>query len=495
MLRSTFASASAAVVLGAALLLAAAAWNGVAFARPDTGDCYLRILTEPSHTRGRSNTIRWEAVPSHCWKSASETANGKKSTDRRFVVTITTPATAAKTTVTVRGQDETAATVGPDDFPGGAIDGQQFSYRLARKEKWCIEGSVIPGIDCADYGTSTIESVNNVWSTQDDRPPTGSLVLAGGTTFVSSLEMPAAVTAADPGANASGPGYVAFGGSGRRSGCGVMTACAEPIRQGMTVRLEPGPDGIRTVEARVYDRARGPADDPGETTIGMPPGNVSASFQDTIFVDRTAPYVYLRISSVRVTVGTPVTFDASQTSEQEGSGVSPGTAAWRFGDGASARNLVATHAYARTGKYTVGFSVQDWVGNVARSAPVELEVVAAAVPPQPQTTETPPAAPAPTTVDRKPPTLSALAVRRRGGRAIVAFRVSERAVVRFEVRRVLPRPVRRLASLSRQLAAGRRSIVLPAASTRKSGRYAILLVARDRAGNVSRAHTLRLTTR
>jgi hypothetical protein len=63
------------------------------------------------------------------------------------------------------------------------------------------------------------------------------------------------------------------------------------------------------------------------------------------------------------------------------------------------------------------------------------------------------------------------------------------------VRRLLPRPARRLASLSRQLGAGRRGILLPAAATKKPGRYAIVLVARDRAGNVSRPRTLRLTTR
>lgn len=465
-------------------MLAVAASGGGAGAA-SAGYCDFQILPEPSHTRGRSNKIRWESPPTNCWKSGGS--------DRRFVVTITNEATGAKDTVTVNGRDKVDATIGQDDFPAGAVDGQRFTYRVTRKEKECTDA--VPVGPCLEDRTLAYDSVNTVWSTQDDRAPTGALVLAAGLTYVNTVELPIAVTASDPGTNASGPGYVAFGGSGRRGGCGVLIGCAEPLQQGMSVRLEPGPDGIRTVEARVYDRARGPADDPGATMIGSPPGNASAPFSDSIFLDRTAPYITVRISSVRVAVGAPVTFDASQTSEQEGSGVSPGTGAWTFGDGGTARSLVATHAYARTGMYTIGFAVSDWAGNVARSAPVEIEVVAAPVSPQPVETETPPQAPPPTTVDRRPPVFSAFAVRRRGGRATVAFRLSERATVRVEVRRLTPRPARRVASLSRQLAAGRRSILLPAASTRKPGRYTIVLVARDRAGNVSRARTLTLAAR
>jgi len=480
-------------VLGAAALVAAASWSGAGSARPHAG-CDTVVLPEPSHTRGRSNTIRWERVPGSCWRN--DDAAGKKSTERRFVVTITNTATGAKETVTVRGDDEVDATVDPDEFPGGpaAIDGVRFSYSIVRKERVCIHGSPSLGI-CERHDTSTHPYSNVVTSTQDDRAPTGSLVLAGGATFVRSLDVLATVAASDSGEGASGPGYVAFAGSDRLGGCRAVFGCAEPLSPSLTVRLPPGPDGLRTVEARVYDRARGPADDPGTTTIGTPPGNVSAPFRATVFLDRTPPYIFMRISTVRVAVGVPVTFDASQSVDPNGSGVQPASGEWTFGDGARATSLVVTHTYTSPGRFPLGFSVADQVGNVAQSVPVEIEVVAAPVPPQPRTTETPPTAPAPATVDRRPPTMTALTVRRRGGRTTVAFRLSERARVRVEVRRLLPRPVRRLASLSRQLAAGRRGIVLPPASTRKPGRYVIVLVARDRAGNVSKPRTLRLTTR
>jgi hypothetical protein len=386
----------------------------------------------------------------------------------------------------VNGRDEVDATIRQDDFPAAAVDGQRFIYTVTRKEKVCLDPVQI-GQTCSEYRTLSNDAVNTVTSTQDDRAPTGSIVLAGGRQFVSSLTVPAAVTAADPGAAASGPGYVSFG-AGRR-GCG-LGVCAEPLGPGLIVRLEPGPDGIRAVEGRVYDKARGPADGADATTIG----NASAPFSDTVFLDRTAPYIFLRASTVKVTAGVPVTFDASQTVDPEGSGVLPQSGEWDFGDGGRANGVVARHTYTRTGNVTLRFSVSDNVLNVGRTE-LPLEVFATPVPLEPKTTETPPPAPAPVAVDRTAPALASLAVRRRNGRATVSFRLSERGTVRVEVRRLLPRPALRLASLSRQLGAGKRGIVLPAAATRARGRYAIVLVARDRAGNVSKPKTLRLTTR
>ena len=483
---------AAGAALAAALLALGASDDG-ADART-AASCATVILPEPAHTRGRSNTIRWERVPGSCWEN--DDSSGKKSTERRFVVTVTNTATGAKETVTVHGDGEVDATIDPAEFPGGAgaVDGRLFSYSIVRKERVCISGSPPLGI-CELHDTWTIPYSDVVSSTQDDRAPTGSLVLARGATFVRSLDVAATVTASDPGTAASGPGYVAFGGSDRRSGCGPLGGCAEPLGSNLTVRLAAGADGPRIVEGRVYDRARGPADDPGTTTIGTPPGNVSAPFRATVVLDRTAPYISTRVSTVRVTVGAPVTFDASQSADPNGSGVLPTSGEWTFGDGARATTLVATHTYTRLGRFPLAFSVADRVGNVAQSAPGEVEVVAAPVAPEPRTTETPPRAPAPTTVDRTAPTLTALTVRRRSGRTTIGFRLSERAVVRVEVRRLLPRPVKWTTSITRQLGAGRRGVVLLPAATRKTGRYAIVLVARDRAGNVSRVRTLTLTTR
>lgn len=499
------ASASAAIALGAAAL-AAGAWSGSAGARLDAGaqSCDFAapaILPEPAHTRGLSNTIRWEKVPSGCWENDDN--SGQKSKERRFVVTITNLSNGEKETVTVRGDGEVDATIDPDELPagpGGAIDGQRFRFAVVRKESICGSGSPSLGI-CTNRYTRTSSDSAAVESIQDARAPSGSLRL-GTQTFVSSLVVAAAVTATDPGGGAaSGPGYVEFSSSSQFE-CRGRACDVEALGGPLSVRLEPGPDGVRTVHARVYDRARRGADDPGTTTIGTPPGNVSPAFSATVIVDRTPPTVFVRVSTIRATTGVPVTFDGSASVDVGGlgadSGVEPSSASWELGDGTTvAGRLVATHSYAATGTYPIAYSLADRLGNMVRVPLGEIVVVAAPVPPVPQTTTTPPPAapPAPVRVDRTAPLLSKLSVRRRGARTTVAFRVSERATVQVEVRRLRPRPVRRLAALTRRLKAGRRSVVLPRAATRKPGRYQIVLVARDAAGNRSRVRSLRLTTK
>lgn len=493
-------SACAAAAIAAGLSLGGN-WGSYADARPDAG-CWIAppvVLPEPSHTRGLTNTIRWERVPSNCW--VNDDAAGLKSKERRFVVTVTNAQTGAKKTVTVRGDDEVDATIETGDFPagpGGAIDGQRFTYSVVRKESRCVDGS--PPINaCFDRATHTSNSSADVTSTQDDRAPVGALRLAGGAVHVRTLDVAAAVTASDPGgAAASGAGYVVFSGSPQLRTC--LGGCSEPLGGPLTVRLEPGPDGLRTVEARVVDRARRPSDDAGSTALGTPPGNASQPFQASVVLDRTPPHVVLQVSTIRATVGVPVTFDASQTVDlgNGASGVQPGSGRWEFGDGESrGGGLVATHAYRAAGTYAIGFAVTDQVGNRATRAmgqTGEIVVVPEAVPPVPQTTTTPAPAPAPTKVDRTPPGLTSIRFHRTGGRTSMSFRLSERAIVRVQVRRLTPRPARVLKTLSRALRAGRGGIVLPAA-LRKAGRYEITFVARDAAGNTSRPRTLRLTTR
>lgn len=483
-----------AALLGSAAVAAAIAGGGATSA----ANCSFApplLLPEPVHTRGDSNTIRWEHVPKSCW--IGEDNSGKASTQRRFTVSITNVASGRKEFVTVNGEDEIDATIDPDELPKGSngeIDGVRFEYVVVRKEKWCSSGSPTFGT-CQVTSTRTSQPSTAVRSTQDARRPSASLELASGATFVRSLRVGARIVASDPagagGEPGSGAGYVEFSDATQFANC--RRDCIQSLDAPVSVLLPAGPDGARTIQGRVYDKARGPADDPGATTIGTPPGNVSAPFQDTVYLDRTAPAIFIRVSTVRVTVGAPVTFDASQSVDPEGSGLQPVSGEWSFGDGGRATGLVANHTYARTGRFPFTFAVADSVGNVARTEG-EIEVVATPVAPQPGTMKKPPQTPRPTTVDRRPPLLSGLTLRRAKGRVTVSFRVSERATVRLEVRRLLPKPVRRTTSLSRRLAAGRRAVVLPANATRTRGRYAIVLVARDVSGNVSKPKTLRLTT-
>lgn len=459
------------------------------------------VLPEPAFTRGESNTIRWEHVPNSCW--IGNDVAGNASTDRRFRVTITNLASGGTASVTVHGRNEVDATIDPDELPrgpNGQIDGVRFEYVVVRKEKWC--SGISFGI-CAATSTRTSYPSLPVRSTQDTRRPSGSLELAGGVSFVRAFRVPARITATDPvgagGSAGSGPGYVEFDASPQLAIC--QRVCIQSLDGPVTVQLESGPDGLRTVQARVYDRARRPDDDPGPTATGIPPGNVSLPFTDVVILDTTPPQLLIRVSTVQATVGVPVTLDASQTVDVGGanadSGVDPPSVAWSFGDGATGSGLVVTHAYSAPGSYAVSIAVSDRVGNVARADLGPITVVAAPVPPMPQTTSTP-STPTPKTADRKAPSLSALSLRRRGGRMILGLRASERATLVVEARRLSPRPQRTLGSFRRQVRAGKQELTLPTALARRlraSGRYRLVLAVRDAAGNVGRARIVGVTVR
>lgn len=77
------------------------------------------------------------------------------------------------------------------------------------------------------------------------------------------------------------------------------------------------------------------------------------------------------------TVGTPVQFNGSGSSDPDGSIV---TYLWNFGDGATASTVSPAHAYAAAGTYTVQLTVTDNSG-LASSAQTTVNVVA--VPPPP----------------------------------------------------------------------------------------------------------------
>lgn len=77
--------------------------------------------------------------------------------------------------------------------------------------------------------------------------------------------------------------------------------------------------------------------------------------------DATPPVLAIRAPS-RVIVGEETTFAATVHDR------SPVTTTWSFGDGGSAAGHVVSHAFSRTGKYTVGLYGVDGSGNEARVA-------------------------------------------------------------------------------------------------------------------------------
>ena len=131
-----------------------------------------------------------------------------------------------------------------------------------------------------------------------------------------------------------------------RPGFGDVS-CVAPFSNGTQLELAPGPDGERQVFGRVWDDARRPDGAPGPIVFGIPPGNASPIFRDTIIVDRTGPAFTLRASTTRIVVGGTVDFELVGPVDgvgAPGSGVNTALDRWAFGDGATA----ATSSRRRT---------------------------------------------------------------------------------------------------------------------------------------------------
>jgi hypothetical protein len=470
-------SASASAGLAAVVLLLAGGGDTQAAPCNSAGPV---VLAEPAFTRGTTNVIRWEPVPASCWEN--DDSAGKKSTERRFVVTVEHPASGATSSVTVRGDGEVDATIETGDFPvaASAIDGARFSYSVVRKQSLCVSGSPPLGI-CTARETWTTRPSNAVVSTQDARPPTGTIAAPE---FARSLDVTVRAHGTDVGA---GIAHLVFAPDAGVS-CGVG-ACTAPVVDGRArVRLRAGEDGPRIVEARIVDGAGAP----GAASTGRllpPPGNASATLRTVVTVDRTAPTVFMRTSmTAPLRTGVSILFDASSSRDLL-SGIDATSAVWTF-DGVEKRGLAVTHTFTRAGRSRILFRVSDMVGNVA---PVDIEDVRVEDAPAqgpPGTVTVPPTAPP--RGDTSPPGLSRLAIERRGGKTFLRLRLSERATVRLTVRRLGPRAAS-LAPLLRNLAAGDRRIRVLGAG--RPGRYEVVVAAADRAGNVTKPRRVRWVVR
>lgn len=365
---------------------------------------------------------------------------------------------------------------------------------MRRRESVCVSGESNTGT-CFLRGTQSISSSPAVRSIQDTVAPTlDRIELAGGARFTRSLRIDVDTVQRDIGA---GAGFFQLSSSPtfdcppqRRSLCvneGVSTQFA----------LSQGPDGPRIVYGRVFDRARGPSDGPGTTVFGLPPGNVSVARAATITVDRLSPAVVISFSSTQAQAGSAVTMNGSASRDSAGFGADSGldvdSGRWSFGDGTTASGLVAAHAYGQPGTYRGSFSVADQAGNQT-TAEFSIEVVADPVAATPGTSDAPPTT-TPETVDRTAPRLQNVALRRRGTRASLTFRLSERATVAVEVVRVSPAPTWRVAAFTRVARAGRGQVVLPSRALARRGTYRIRLVARDEARNASAPRTLTVRRR
>ena len=126
----------------------------------------------------------------------------------------------------------------------------------------------------------------------------------------------------------------------------------------VTARPAPGPQpqhaytaaGVYDVTLTVTDDA-GDTSDPAMTTATIDPTNQAPT------ADPNGPYTG--------TVGVPVTFDGSGSSDPDGTIV---TYDWDFGDGATGTGVSPTHTYATDDVFTVSLTVTDDAGDTSGPA-------------------------------------------------------------------------------------------------------------------------------
>jgi hypothetical protein len=164
----------------------------------------------------------------------------------------------------------------------------------------------------------------------------------------------------------------------------------------------------------------------------------------------------------------------------------PVSAAWDFGDGASAPGTAATHAYTLPGTFMAALTAGDAGGNSAtRSAQV---IINDTVPPSVLSFGMTHRAFA---VGAKP---TPLAARRRAPRGTTfRFRLSEAGTARIGIQRKRGRRWKTVATLRRKAPAGPKRVPFSGRLRRKAlrpGRYRAVLVAVDAAKHRSRARRL-----
>jgi PKD domain len=439
------------------------------------------ISAEPAYTKGLTNTIRWEAL-SGPW--CSSWGCPPELSDRGYVVTIVDVGSGAQRRLAAPGKDANSLTV------HGLEAGHAYRYVVRARWRDCARLSP-DHKDCIDRTSFKYTYPSDaVTSTQDTTLPFGTVTIEGGAQFTNRLAANVQLAATDPDSAASGVGYVQFSPDGSFA-CATALGCAIPYAPQLGVTLAPGPDGPRTLFARFYDRARGPAASPTPSAFEHPPGNVSAATSDTILLDTTGPVLSVVRSAEPAMMNVPVSFNASASRDQGGfgadSGLDAATAVWDFGDGTNGTGLAVTHTYTQQGAFNASLSIQDRAGNESRLAFV---VNVSPTAPGGGTTTTGTPTQNPPQADTTGPTLSGVRLVRR---ARITFSLSEPATVFLEVRRLRPRPLIAIFRVIRSRGGGSNVISLPAkirGRFARGGRYRILLAARDAAGNASRVNTI-----
>lgn len=191
--------------------------------------------------------------------------------------------------------------------------------------------------------------------------------------------------------NASGLGMAQIGFTPNLDGCGNEvrnadgTGCwAFPTGKTSLAHdlVVTGPDGIKDIYVRLWDRAVVPCGAVGSIggrPVGCTPnGNASGVYHGTMRLDTQAPALALVGGTTQNGVaGVPTTLDATVSTDPGESGIridsnlSPTRgvgATWDFGDGTGTQTrqqLKVTHTYPGPGSYKGSVRAQDWADNPA----------------------------------------------------------------------------------------------------------------------------------
>lgn len=339
-----------------------------------------------------------------------------------------------------------------------------YVARLAVSEQACVAYSG-DGITCSAWNaTPEVVGQPQGLAFRIDRtaPTLTSVAINGGDAYTSSRAVRVDTRAGD---SVSGVSWLQVSPVAAFA-CDDDSTCPITYAPSAAVTLPEGPDGLRTVHARVFDNARSTDPEP----VYHDPGNASAAASDTIFLDREPPTAVASASASAPVVRQVLTFGADGSHDDTGgaddSGIDPsGGYSWDFGDGTTASGVSVTHAFATAGTRTVRLTVRDRAGN---RAVAELTLVVGAATTPTGTDVTPPATPATgapgttptgttTPAGGAPTVISRVTAARRwrsGTRVGVRVALAGRSTVRLRMLRIVPGRTTPVTALTQAMTTG-----------------------------------------
>jgi PKD repeat protein len=295
-------------------------WGDYAGASPDPADSSLIWGSNQLNGPPSGGSFAWTTR-----NFAVSTLPGPNDPTARFTATPSGPVTAQPVSFDANASTSPNGPIAAYSWSfgdGASATGATASHPFARAGTYTVTLRVT---DSTSSSSTTTKRV-----TVGDRPPVAVL----------SLSRSSALTG-EP---------IAFDGSGSSDPDGSVTSYRWSFGDGADA-TGPAPQhayahaGTYTVTMAVFDDS----------------GSTATASRTVTIIDRP-PVAVLRGPGAATIAGDPVGFDASGSSDPDGSIAGY---AWDFGDGATATGPTVTHSFARSGSYTVRVTVVDDSGSTA----------------------------------------------------------------------------------------------------------------------------------